>query len=212
MGAGRAGAPRARPGGDRLLSPHARRDRAGRGRGRCSSRPRARAPGRTRRPSSPSGCCRPWSRGGSACLPARPRPRASPRRRRGSFAGSRGGPGATSSVSRARSSTICRPTTSRRCRSRRPRGGPRRRTSGSPCSRRSPPTTSAGSGLVDMADRLEAALAVDRAPRALPRASLQLVRHERPRAARAPLRVHGRQRQPRRAPDHAQAGLPRAPG
>ena len=66
-------------------------------------------------------------------------------------------------------------------------------------------------GTVDMADRLEAALAAIGGPRALPRASLQLVRHGRPRAARAPLRVHGRQRQPGRAPDHAQAGLPRTP-
>ena len=50
----------------------------------------------------------------------------------------------------------------------------------------------------------------DRTPRALPRPPLQLVRHDRPCAARAALRLHGRQRQPRRAPDRAQAGLPRA--
>ncbi len=66
-------------------------------------------------------------------------------------------------------------------------------------------------GTVDMADRLEAAFAAIARPRALPRASLQLVRHGGSRAARAPLRVHGRQRQPGRAPDHAQAGLSRTP-
>ena len=42
-----------------------------------------------------------------------------------------------------------------------------------------------------------------RPPRAVPRPPLQLVRHARPAAARARVRVHGRQRQPRRPPARA---------
>ena len=42
----------------------------------------------------------------------------------------------------------------------------------------------------------------------IPRAFLQLVRHARPAAARAPLRLVGRQRQPRRPPDRARQRLP----
>ena len=58
-------------------------------------------------------------------------------------------------------------------------------------------------GTVDMVRAPRGGSRHDRAPRALPRPPLQLVRHGRPRAARAPVRLHGRQRQPRRAPDHA---------
>ena len=48
-----------------------------------------------------------------------------------------------------------------------------------------------------------------RPPRAVPRSPLQLVRHARPAAARAGLRVVGRQRQPRRPPARAVQRLPR---
>ncbi len=85
------------------------------------------------------------SRGGSACPRVRPRPRAFPKRRPPSSARSPGAPGRTSSGSRAGSSTACRPTTSRRSRSRKSRAGLRRPTSGSGCCRPSRPTTSGGS-------------------------------------------------------------------
>ena len=53
-------------------------------------------------------------------------------------------------------------------------------------------------GSLDMLARLEATLADDGAPRALPGPLLQLVRHGRPPPARAPLRVDRGQREPRR--------------
>ena len=49
---------------------------------------------------------------------------------------------------------------------------------------------------------------VDREPRALPGAPLQLVRHARPPPARARVRLVGRQRQPRRPPHHAVERVP----
>ena len=110
------------------------------------SRRRARAPAPGRRPSSPPGSSRPWSRAGSACLPARTPPHASRRRRRARCARSPAGHGSTSSGLPVRSLTVCRPTTSRKSHSPKSRGALRRPTSDSLCSRPWRPTISAGSG------------------------------------------------------------------
>ena len=65
-------------------------------------------------------------------------------------------------------------------------------------------------GTHDMVDRLEATLATIDQPAALSRAPLQLVRHPRPRDARARLRVLGRQWQPVRGAAGSLERLPRA--
>ena len=58
-------------------------------------------------------------------------------------------------------------------------------------------------GTLDTVERLEATLACDGPAGAIPRALLQLVRHQGPAAARAAVRLVRRQRQPRGPPDHA---------
>ena len=208
---GGAGAPRSRSGRPGALSPDARRARARRRRGRArrrlgfaclgfrpalSRRVGALAPGRAvREPASPRGGVRARLRGGGARVPPDRAPDVEV------FRAVRG-PGVPESPGR-----------------------------------QLPGGAAAGGGAPDLADQRRARTAGnrrgqrlrmdrdgrndrapgglpgrDRAPRALPRPPLQLVRHERSRPARAALRLHGGQRQPRRAPDHAQAGLPRARG
>ena len=127
--------------------------------------------------------------------------RARPRRRRCSCAGSRAGRGASSRPSSAPTTTSCRPTTSRRIRSR-------------AIAHRTSPTNI---GLALLAEprgvrlrlphargscsaRTDARAGDDGAAGALPRPFLQLVRHADAAAAAAALRLDGRQRQPRRPP------------
>ena len=62
-------------------------------------------------------------------------------------------------------------------------------------------------GTIETVERLEATLATMARLAALPRPFLQLVRHARPAAARAALRLVGRQRQSRRPPDRARQRL-----
>ena len=126
----------------------ARRRRARRCRRRSRRCYRAPARGRGAAPFVAAlGCCRRWSRGGSACRrdDAGMEPLGG-RRRAHRCARSRGAPGASSRPSSDRRTTRSRRTTSRRTRSRSSRIAPRRPTSASTCSRPSPRTTSAGSG------------------------------------------------------------------
>ena len=103
--------------------------------------------------------------------------------------------------------TCCRPTTSRRTRSRSSRTGPRRPTSASICCPPSPRATSAGPARWRRSSGWRRrSTAMQRLP-AAPRAFLQLVRDARPARARPALRLVRRQRQSRRPPDRARQRL-----
>ena len=89
------------------------------------------------------------------------------------------------------------------------RTAPRRPTSASICCRRSRARDFGWIGTRRRGRAARGDAGDDGAARALPRPLLQLVRHARPAAARAALRLLGRQRQPGRPPDRARQRLPR---
>ena len=114
------------------------------------------------RPSSCSGASRPRWPVGSAVRPPRRPATALPGGLASSSARPRAGRGASSRRSSDTTTPSCRPTTSRRIPGRSWRTARRPPTSGSTCCRWSRPATSAGSGLLDTVDRLEATLATMR--------------------------------------------------
>ena len=148
------------------------------------------------------GCSRPRSRAGSAARPPRDAGRAAQRHRAQTLPG--GGaprPGASSRPSSAPRTTPCRPTTSRRT----PRPVVAHRTSPTNIGLYLLSTVAARDfgwiGTLDAGRAARGDPRDDRRTGALPRTLLQLVRHARPAAARAAVRVDRRQRQPRRPSD-----------